>query len=582
VQLLDDQGKILATYNLWDHAKGVNALADLPGAWTDSSLPWAGSVQRVYNYLAADQEIRSAGPMHVLFLEVKSPQTPFATLRIRAVPNPEIFQAANLRDYTVLVGVMEACRLDDEWRYEYDYQKQVSEQKEVYDYLNEGERGSLLLPNREYRVGVRYQAYRFEDDSTSSEEVRYFHFKTDNALPARLDPFILATYPRQGESFVFYEDPIQVIFNDSTTLQMYDVYGAKIKFSVHPANGPKFVPLGLDPGQLQQLEAQYPAEGPYQVLYFDLTDGELEVEQPSDIGIPYYDTLQDLVEKQFKCINGEGLTWKYDKLTIKGNLKPLMAYTLQLFPAPKVAGEQISVKPVTTSASDIKNDGTSPKEITNAGKFLRRFTTSRYRNMQEFARDIYGEYVQHRPLEQPIDVSALDPNAVAVHVDDAAFNDALREAGEDDLTPPRKNRVVLYWAPIQGAFKPHALLIDAVEPLWRDTEIPLYETVDDSSNDDFVYDPNFKRVVMTKLTDLLVSEEDGVVSKLIYGFGGMRILALIKPDQLPQDDYDPPTTLTLVLKRGGIDIFNLNPETEKLDELALTPHAPWEDEHDYA
>jgi hypothetical protein len=62
----------------------------------------------------------------------------------------------------------------------------------------------------------------------------------------------------------------------------------------------------------------------------------------------------------------------------------------------------------------------------------------------------------------------------------------------------------------------------------------------------------------------------------------MRILALIKPDQLPQDDYDPPTTLTLVLKRGGIDIFNLNPETEKLDELALTPHAPWEDEHDYA
>jgi len=202
-----------------------------------------------------------------------------------------------------------------------------------------------------------------------------------------------------------------MIFNDSVTLQMYDTYGAKIKFSVHPANGPKFVPNNISGGLLEQLEAQYPAEGPYQVLYFDLGDGELEVAQPGDIGIPYYDTLKDLVETQLKCINGAGLKWKYDKVIIKGNLKPLMAYTLQLFPDPKVAGEEISIKPVTTQSSEMKGDGSPPKQITNAGKFLRRFTTSRYRNMPELARDIYGGYVQHRPLEQAITFSGLDPNA---------------------------------------------------------------------------------------------------------------------------------------------------------------------------
>jgi len=142
--------------------------------------------------------------------------------------------------------------------------------------------------------------------------------------------------------------------------------------------------------------------------------------------------------------------------------------------------------------------------------------------------------------------------------------------------------VVLYWAANQGVYTPHALLIDAIEPLWRSTEVPMYEVVDDSTNDDFVYDPNFKRVVMLPKTDLVVSEEDGVVSNLVYGFGSMRTLALIKPEQLPQHAYDPPTTLTLVLKRLGINLFNFNPETEKLYELALTTRAPWEDDRDYA
>lgn len=142
--------------------------------------------------------------------------------------------------------------------------------------------------------------------------------------------------------------------------------------------------------------------------------------------------------------------------------------------------------------------------------------------------------------------------------------------------------MVLYWALPQGLYKPYALLVDAIEPLWRNTEVPVYEVIDDSTNDDFVYDLNFKRVVILPKTDLVVTEDDGVFSKLIYGFGGMRTLALIKPEQLPQHDHDPPKMLTLVLKRLGVDLFNFNPETEKLYELALSARPPWEDDRDYA
>jgi hypothetical protein len=425
----------------------------------------------------------------------------------------------------VLLGIVELCRASEVQRAATADAVRSGEVRTVQGYLEQAEPVPLLRPGTTYTVSVTYGASSRAADGTitdAPERTQRFRFRTDDAPPRRLDAYVLAMTAELGDDFHFFSDPLRVIFNDLAVVQLYRGYGTQLRMTLRAADGesaPEAEITTLDP-------------------------------VPATVAPPYMAMLKGLVDAGLlPCAGSVELPSHGSWTAPPDQLRPLMDYTLDIEGGalPDVAGP------------------TTPL-------FRRRFRTSRYRDVPALCAAFSADPFRHCALEAAITgLPGVTSGAVAV-VDDIQLEAALRGAGETEVGAASRHRITLYWSHSADGWRPHAVLLDAAEPLWRQRSEPTLEVVPDQLEP---VDPAFMRIVPGRV-DALVVEEEGsaVLAGFVRNAAGARTLALFRPDFVVPPDG---AMLRLRLRRPESALLQLEEVAAPLVRLPLEPRAPWED-----
>lgn len=488
----------------------VTAVTGLPATWVATGSPWGLAATQVFSLLTSLK-------LAVVLLEFK-PQPATVTIEV-AVTAP----ASHLP--TVLVGAIESCPASEGDRFQNGQQIQESTVQTIEGYLDGGTPVPLLEKDTLYTVTVNYDVTLTEEDGSHSDftnVTQAWQFRTDSKPPAALAPWVLCTSPAMNEQHVFYDDPVNVVFNDNSILQLFQQYGFSVQMDLRAADG-----------------LPEPAGSPVTTVAIN------------GVGTASYDALLELVaEGKLPCV-GAAVSYQNQVFTAPVELRPLMGYTLDLVTDPSLLPPPDPSTPVTPL-------------------FRRTFSTSKYPNMKALADDIGATRVAHRGLTSKLSFAATGGGRDVRP--DQDIQDAFAAAGEQALPAPDQNRIVLYWAPATpgGPFTPHAILIDCLEPLWRTRPEPTFESP-------ITTDPSFKIVTIGTGISLEVVEEGGTnVGAYTVSTGGTRTIAVL------QDGFAPPpqgTTVTLSLHRPASPVYGNADEADVIVALSIPPTAPWDNDH---
>jgi hypothetical protein len=486
----------------------VNALADLPATWIANPGPWFLEAASVFTFLSSIK-------LTQLLVEIK-PEA-----------KTTIIEVAYLGDITerptVVVGAIESCPVSETDRYKNGEIIQASTIQQIQTYLDGGSPVPLLEKGTVYTITANYDVTVTEQDSSTTEfpgVTQSWSFKTDTQIPPKLDPWVLSTAPDQNEKFFFYEDPVDVIFNDQSLIQLFGKLGYQLELDLRAADG---LP--------------------------DTTAAPVTTVSVSGVGTAAYDSLQQLVASgKLPCV-GATSQYQNQKFTAPVKLRPLMGYTLD-----------INTNPSTTPPPD-------PTKAV-APLFRRAFNTGKYPTMTALAKDLGASLVVHRPLKQKL-TFPLAPHTV---MPDQDIQNGFMAAGEQALPAAAKNAIVIYWVPSSpgGPYVPHAILIDSVEPLWRTRQEPVF-------TNPIPTDPSFKIVTINPVTALEVTEVGGPsIGGYVVSPGGTRTVVLFTAAFAP-----PPggTTVTLALHRPASSVYGLANQVDVIVALPVAPKAPWENDH---
>lgn len=489
----------------------------LPADWIDPAGPWAAEVIPAAEFLARPD---FAGLER--WVVTLKPST--KTIKVQVLVGP---RGAGIPPPVVLVSVMEVCSAAERTRFATEAAIQNGQIETVTGYLNGGPPVPLLAPNTTYTLAVRYEADSKAADGTETTEtglVQQFDFRTDSKAPARLDPWVLGISPDDGLKYHFFEDPVQVVFNDISVIQLFKEYGKDLKLAVRAADGltePDHVITTLDP-------------------------------IPGDLNSPFYDFLEALAAAGLLPCVGT-ITQPFNaSFTAPITLRPLMAYTLDIVVQP----------------ADPPDPANPDAPITPL--FRKAFSTSKFAGIQELINDVRDGEVRHRALTSQI---AGLPNTGPVTIaTDQDIQAALQTAGEQALGAPAKTGITIYWAKRAGAtkFSPHAILVDAAEPLWRTRQEPKLEQV---PNQD---DPAYERVVPQDLPALeMVEQGASRVARFVHSPSGTRTLAIVSDSFSPAPGSD---TITLALHRPASILNQITEVSLVLAAIRFGVVAPWEED----
>ena len=546
VRQLGANGQVLKATSV----KGMNPqvianFAQLPATWR--AAPWLNDVKVIYDYLSVGEfEFKNMSRLLVTL----APAPGCVAIQLRALPG-----TTNYKEFTLVLGAVEVRSYAEIDRFTHESSKKKDKTLTLTDYLDLGEKVPLLEPDSEYLLQVVYAVNgKAEADpgqgippsgvATPAVDVtQKFFFATDAELPARLDSWVFATAPNADETFHFYEEPVMVVFNDTTALHMLDAYGAKVQYAVRgadgmPVNPPEFDangnPIALDLGQVV-----------YDVEKFT------KVEQ-AEYGSPYYDMASEYGVLTAPCASGSGGGPTQDVIKVHAKLAPQMAYTFDLTAAPKDPAKPVKIAEV------------AGNPVGELPFFRRAFKTGRYKTAAAFAEDVRAAKIHHRALDNPI---AL-PGSGAVS--DAQMAAALRLAGEQALPAPQVNGVTVYWA--NG--KPHALLLDTVEPHWRWRDKPTLVAVPET--DGTIGDPHFRTIQAAQVSYLGLAPSD-IFTRYVHACGGARTLAFIDPAKVPAPGLAP-VDAALKLHRPASALYGATPDAQyELLTLPVSGRAPWDE-----
>jgi hypothetical protein len=512
VQQLDATGAVLDSQPVNDLGPTTvgGVTNGLPPDWLDPAGPWRDDVLPVATFLA-DPAFASL----VRLVVTVKPDERCDRLRLLVAGD------APLAPPGVLVGVVEVCSTAERDRVATDTEIRDGQIATVIDYLAEGAPVPLLEPGTDYTLSVRYDvSARLAGGSPSAQGTRTqtFTFRTASEPPPRLDPWVLGTTPDDDERFHFTDDPVKLVFNDLAIVELYARYGRKLRFVLRTADG---VPI--------------PTE-------------EISALDPIDAGLstPYHEFLEAMVAAGALPCVGATTVEHHGSWTSPVELRPLMDYTLDVeldppSPAPPGDGPRVPL-------------------------FQRAFTTSRFASVAALAADLRGRRIRHRGLTSRI--AGLPGGAVAVATDEE-IQAALVAAGEEALPAPAQGGVVVYWArrPAAATFTPHAILLDAAEPLWRTRQEPRLETVPDQ------IDPAYKRIVPATVDALrLVEQGSPKVARYVRSPGGTRTLAILDDAAVGAAE----ATIALAAERSASALYGLAAQTTPVLEIPLEAAAPWE------
>jgi hypothetical protein len=274
---------------------------------------------------------------------------------------------------------------------------------------------------------------------------------------------------------------------------------------------------------------------------------EINALDPADAGLssPYHEFLEGMVAAgELPCVGEVTVKDNQGIWTAPVELLPLMDYTL-----------------------DIELDPPAPPSTQPSTPLFRRsFTTSRFASVAALIEDLRGRRVRHRALTSRI--SGLPAGAVAVATDEE-LQAALANAGEQALPAPAAGGIVVYWAQRAGEsrFTPHAILIDAAEPLWRTRLEPRLETVPDQ------LDPAYQRIVPATVDALrLVEQGSAAITRFVRSTGGARTLAILADAAVGSAE----TPVTIVAEQPASSLYALLAKSTPVLALTLGAAAPWE------
>ncbi|HEX9767161.1 MAG TPA: hypothetical protein VGA36_10395 [Nitriliruptorales bacterium] len=484
----------------------------LPATWLDPSGPWWDEVEPVTTFLGQPQ---FASHVHLTVTVKPDPRS--QRLRVRVVPGSRAHTHP-----VVVLGVAEVMRLGEEERFLTEEEIRTGQVDTLFGYLDGTSKVPLLTPASTYTLSLTY-APRAEDtkpdgtvaSSTFPAVTEAFRFRTDSAPPKRLDAYVLATDPAQEEEFVFADDPVTVVFNDLQIVQLYETYGRTLTAVLRGADG-----IAIPTHEVGDLD-----------------------EVPATFTSPLYEAIRDLVENGgARCVPHHYHVEGHGSFTLPVPLRPSMAYTLD-----------IEAQPVPTPPAG--------KPIVPL--FRRHFRTGRFTSLEALVGELKARPLLHRVLTGP--VTGLTLGAVAT---DLQIETALTAAGLAPLgAPDRGSRVVLWRPHPSGRHVPHAILLDADEPLWRFRDAPRQEVVPGQP------DAAYQRIVPGRESSLHLTAT-GPVAGFVRSASGTRTLVMLNDAAWPTAG----ATVTVDAVRPPSTLYGFAGQTARVTTVPLEGQAPWDEE----
>lgn len=533
--------------------------ADLPPRWRDKKGPWQRPMAFVTGFDPAGGYVpvlvTGKGLEQASRIEIGTRPVEGGGRARRIVPGRPFY-----------LGAVEALRMGEVARAAWDAEQIVQDAAVVAASLGaESHRHAMLVRNTDYKVHVTYTVEEEGKPPPAGQSlpklVQSFDFRTDDAPPASLRPWLLASHPAEGEAHVFGGEKVAIVFATDDVARLWAGYGHSLRARLRAAS-------------YRQPEAgggahPWPLEGRLDAL-------------PASVVSPWEQAMIEAVAGDlFPCVGELGVRTRHAELTIPVALDPFTDYTLVV----EAVDEAAAIPPGKTEKPG--------SVVLSLG-----FSTSAHATAADFARAVIGAPLAHAHVPVPDALRAFATAWNGRRSEGTAFDEALAAAGLGAVMRPPSAQASVFWStPADGPPQPVAVLVDAPEALWRTRPIP--RTMDDP-------DSQTSRVVMTPVAWLhpvelaATMEGDGapaaggdrLVEAMTASPGGERLLFVLKPgargrplvlglrhvklslgapgggeDPCPADPAQPPGP-------GG-------PPVEWLRMLGVTlARAPWEDDEE--
>ena len=523
VRALTKEGGIVSEVRV--DASMMVSWVNLPSTWVDPAGPWDDDIALVMNHLPL-----VGGPTAyvAVLVDVKG-ELKADRIMIGLPPDSKLEQALTGPAY--YVAALEALLESEILRHDHDEHTATSNHEVLEAALGEESANvPLMTPDTVYRVDVAWSADASNaEGETASEpgETQTFWFKTADDAPMRLDPWVLACMPYDGERHVFGVEPLKLAFATHDVTDLFKAHGYKLEVRLLAASS-----RHPDP---DALPFPYP-------IVLDTAEGTV-TQIPGDIFSPWETTVEQVVDPN--CVDVDEDRIRHSVTTIPIPLEPATDYLLDVFRVPLNGGTEERV-------------------------FRRAFGTSAFPSLDKLAEFVRGSRVTHRAV--PDGLAAKVKTAFAtVQPEGEELDNVLRGnmdppyEGIEPMPVPDRPGVVVWWEGDQ----PTALVVDATEPLWRERERATLVTLPQT---------DVKHYELTR--DAWVFPEkgadpDNIVDRIVRAPGGQRAIVLLKSAARGK-------RLSVILRRvafkeGYLDGASANDETFKLVELTLVK-APWEEE----
>ena len=519
----------------------------IPAEWLSLSGPWHDDVQLAAGFLArlggvpivptvASTTIKAYVPVLV---ELKG-HGEVATIEIgqsRKEPINTDQQRFLFRPfYVAAIELMSGAEVR---RHDWD-DKTVKRNRGALDavFAEDSAGHALLKPDTAYQVKATWQVRQSSQDARPSvaetaaiaptPDSRTFHFRTDALPPQALDPWVLITFPEDGESHVFGKERLSFVFATNDVSELYKAYGKKLQVRIKAAS------------------FRRPVSTPAVPHPYPITEATL-VKLPGSILSPWEDSVRDLL-KDKPCVPVDGSVTRHSKIDIPIPLDPYTDYVVDI--------EYVDLG--------------APDDTVGKLVYRRGFSTSAFGTLGEFANTFLGTRPEHR-YAQPGKLATLAATFAGHDPQGSQLDEAMLAAGLEPMGTPSAPRLIALWEQATPAAipQPVAVIIDAPEPLWRSRLIPT-KVVDPVPDAPQRYE--MKPAVWLQLQQLAGSPD--VVAKIIPAPGGQRAIVILKPGSRGKG-------LALGLKRTQFPEPYLNDPSVPAAPVKITYvsllSAPWEE-----
>ena len=487
--------------------KTVNALTDLPSTWTANPGPWYFETTSVVTFL---ESLKLA----LLFVEIK-PNAKTTAIEVA-------YTGTVVTRPTVVVGAVELCPVSETDRYKNGEIVQASTIKQIQTYLDGGSPVPLLEKGTTYTITANYDVLVTEQDGSTNNYPgvsQGWSFTTDTKIPPKLDPWVLSTAPDQNEKYVFYEDPVDVIFNDQSLIQLFSKLGYQLELDLKAADGL--------PDTTAAPVTTVSVNGSERPLRFPAATGRL---RQASLRWRYLAISKPEVHRAGKAAPVDGLHARH---------------------------RHQSVHDPATRSHEVR-DAAVPS-------FIQHRKISEHEGACGRSR-CFTHRSSAAQAKAGLPAHSANPHARPGHPERLR---GRRRAGSSRSGEEHHRHVL-------GAFiagrpvVPHAIRIDSVELLWRTRQEPTFANP-------IPTDTSFKIVTIAPVSALQVVEQTGTsIGGYVVSPGGTRTVAMFGAA------FAPPaggTTVTLVLERPPSSVYGLTHEVDVIVALPVAPQAPWENDH---